>query len=204
MTIAMAFGLPVSGGGASQTVIASRTPTTQTSENSEKRRIVYTPVLLSSHESCHAMPSSSSNADFLRQWHPTLAPYNLGYKVKLVSQLMYRDFLERLEPHGLTPFHYLVLCCLWEEDGLSTSGIANKLKQLGATLTGVVDRMEDRNLVYRERDSSDRRIVRIWLIMENTARNGCCTPIHFAVAMLASNDVHWTTGQSIRANSGIV
>lgn len=112
------------------------------------------------------MPSSSSNADFLQQWQYALAPYNIGYKLKLASQLMYRDFLERLEPYGLTPFHYLVLCCLWEEDGLSTSGIADKLKQLGATLTGVVDRMEDRNLVYRERDRDDRRIVRIWLTDE--------------------------------------
>ena len=112
------------------------------------------------------MPSSSSNADFLKKWRYALAPYNLGYKVKLVSQLMYRDFLERLEPYGLTPFHYLVLSCLWEEDGLSTSGIADKLKQLGATLTGVVDRMEDRKLVYRERDPNDRRIVRIWLAEE--------------------------------------
>jgi DNA-binding MarR family transcriptional regulator len=100
---------------------------------------------------------------FCKKWRYVLAPYNLGYKVKLISQLMYRDFLERLEPYGLTPFHYLVLCCLWEEDGLSTSGIADKLKQLGATLTGVVDRMEDRQLVYRERDPHDRRIVRIWL-----------------------------------------
>ena len=58
---------------------------------------------------------------------------------------------------------YLVLCCLWEEDGLSTSAIAEKLGQLGATLTGVVDRMEDRKLVYRERDPEDRRTVRIWL-----------------------------------------
>lgn len=112
------------------------------------------------------MSDSFSKADFLQQWQYALAPYNLGYKVKLVSQLMYRDFLERLEPYGLTPFHYLVLCCLWEEDGLSTSGIADKLKQLGATLTGVVDRMEDRNLVYRERDPSDRRIVRVWLTEE--------------------------------------
>ncbi|MBD2114853.1 MULTISPECIES: MarR family winged helix-turn-helix transcriptional regulator [Cyanophyceae] len=112
------------------------------------------------------MFSSSPHADFLDQWRFALAPYNLGYKVKLVSQLMYRDFLERLEPYGLTPFHYLVLCCLWEEDGLSTSGIADKLKQLGATLTGVVDRMEDRHLVYRERDPSDRRIIRIWLTDE--------------------------------------
>ena len=109
------------------------------------------------------MPSSSSNADFLQQWRYALAPYSLGYKVKLVTQLMYRDFLERLEPYGLTPFHYIVLCCLWEEDGLCASSIADRLKQLGATLTGVVDRMEERNLIYRERNPDDRRIVRIWL-----------------------------------------
>lgn len=112
------------------------------------------------------MPDSFSKAEFLQQWHHALAPYNIGYKVKLVSQLMYRDFLERLEPYGLTPFHYLVLCCLWEEDGLSTSGIADKLKQLGATLTGVVDRMEKRALVFRERDPDDRRVIRIWLTEE--------------------------------------
>lgn len=112
------------------------------------------------------MPDLPSHTEFIEKWRHALAPYNLGYKVKLVSQLMYRDFLERLEPYGLTPFHYLVLCCLWEEDGLSTSGIADKLKQLGATLTGVVDRMESRKLVYRERDPRDRRVVRIWLTEE--------------------------------------
>ena len=123
------------------------------------------------------MLSPDSNSHFLQQWQYALAPYNLGYKVKLVSQLMYRNFLERLEPYGLTPFHYLVLCCLWEEDGLSTSGIADKLKQLGATLTGVVDRMEDRKLVYRERDPGDRRIIRIWLTDDGKALMTVLPPI---------------------------
>ncbi|PNW38871.1 UNVERIFIED_CONTAM: MarR family transcriptional regulator [Euhalothece sp. KZN 001] len=112
------------------------------------------------------MSTFSSDAEFLQQWEFALAPYNLGYKLKLASQLMYRDFWERLEPYNLTPFHYLVLCCLWENDGLSTKNIADKLKQLGATLTGVVDRMENRNLLYRERDESDRRVIRIWLTEE--------------------------------------
>jgi len=112
------------------------------------------------------MFTPSEKLEFKEKWKHALAPYNLGYKIKLVSQLMYRDFLERLEPYGLTPFHYLVLCCLWEEDGLPTSSIAEKLKQLGAMLTGVIDRMEERNLVYRERDPNDRRVVRIWLTPE--------------------------------------
>jgi DNA-binding MarR family transcriptional regulator len=123
------------------------------------------------------MPTPSEKLEFVKKWRHALAPYNLGYKLKLASQLMYRDFLERLEPYGLTPFHYLVLCCLWEEDGLSTSGIAEKLGQLGATLTGVVDRMEDRKLVYRERDSVDRRMVRIWLTPEGEKLKEVLPPI---------------------------
>lgn len=109
------------------------------------------------------MSTSAAKLKFLKKWRHALAPYDLGYQFKLVAQLTYRSLLEKLEPYGLTPFHYLVLCCLWEEDGLPTSAIAEKLGQLGATLTGVVDRMEERKLVYRERDTEDRRMVRIWL-----------------------------------------
>ncbi len=91
------------------------------------------------------------------------APHSTGYRIKLLSQLLYRKFSDRLEPFGLTPFHWLVLCCLWQEDGLPTSGIGEKLQQVGGTLTGVLDRMEERGLVRRERDPADRRICRIWL-----------------------------------------
>jgi len=91
------------------------------------------------------------------------APASVGYRVKLLSQLLGRHFQEMLEPHGLTPFHWLVLCCLWEQDGLPTSHLGDRLCQVGGTLTGVIDRMEERGLVRRERDPEDRRILRIWL-----------------------------------------
>ena len=97
------------------------------------------------------------------QWQQVLAPFNMGYRIKLLSQLLSRAFSERLEPFGLTPFHWLVLCCLWTEDGLPTSSIGDKLQQVGGTLTGVLDRMEERQLIRRERDPRDRRIWRIWL-----------------------------------------
>jgi len=99
----------------------------------------------------------------LSQWQHVMAPYGLGYRIKLLSQLMARRFQERLDPFGLTPFHWVVLCCLWEENGLATSSIGEKLQQVGGTLTGVLDRMEERGLVRRERDRQDRRIWRIWL-----------------------------------------
>lgn len=92
-----------------------------------------------------------------------LAPHGLGYRIKLLSQLMSRKFQEQLEPFDLTPFHWVVLCCLWEEDGLPTSSLGEKLQQVGGTLTGVLDRMEERGLIRRELDRRDRRIWRIWL-----------------------------------------
>ncbi len=99
----------------------------------------------------------------LAQWHDVLAPHSLGYRVKLLAQLGSRRLQEVLEPYGLTAFHWLVLCCLWQEDGLATSSIGDKLQQVGGTLTGVLDRMEEKALVRRQRDTRDRRIWRIWL-----------------------------------------
>ncbi len=109
------------------------------------------------------MPSTSVNRRHLAQWDEVLAPYSLGYRIKLLSQILGRTFQDRLAPFGLTTFHWVVLCCLWEEDGLATSRIGERLQQVGGTLTGVLDRMEERGVVRRERDANDRRIWRIWL-----------------------------------------
>ncbi len=111
----------------------------------------------------HLADSTNIQANFTDQWREVLAPHGLGYRIKLLSQLMARRFQDQLEPFGLTPFHWVVLCCLWEEDGLATSSIGEKLQQVGGTLTGVLDRMEERGLIRRERDRQDRRIWRIWL-----------------------------------------
>jgi len=88
------------------------------------------------------MASASVKPKLAKGWQEVLAPHGMGYRIKLLSQLLSRKFQERLEPYGLTPFHWVVLCCLWEEDGLATSSIGEKLQQVGGTLTGVLDRME--------------------------------------------------------------
>ena len=94
---------------------------------------------------------------------------------------MTRKLQEQLEPFGLTPFHWVVLCCLWMEDGLPTSSIGEKLQQVGGTLTGVLDRMEERGLVRRERDLEDRRIWRIWLTQEGRQLETVLPPIALEV-----------------------
>ena len=94
------------------------------------------------------MPAQPANFKFnFQQYQKALAPQSIGYRIKLLSQLLGRNFPQRLEPLGLTAFHWLVLCCLWEEDGLATSAIGDKRQQVGGTLTGVLDRMEERGLI---------------------------------------------------------
>lgn len=123
------------------------------------------------------MLSIAVNRRPLADWQEVLAPHNLGYRIKLLSQLQTRTLQERLEPFGLTPFHWVVLCCLWKEDGLATSTLGERLQQVGGTLTGVIDRMEERGLVRRQRDPIDRRICRIWLTSEGKQLENVLPPI---------------------------
>lgn len=123
------------------------------------------------------MPSTTINCLQIARWDETLAPHSLGYRIKLFSQMLTRKFQERLDPFGLTPCHWIVLCCLWEEDGLPTSTIGERVQQVGGTLTGVLDRMEERGLVRRERDDRDRRIWRIWLTTDGSKLEAVLPPI---------------------------
>lgn len=125
--------------------------------------------------------NSTINCKPPSRWHEVLAPHSIGYRIKLLAQLSGRRFQERLEPFGLTPFHWLVLCCLWQEDGLPTSSIGEKLQQVGGTLTGVIDRMEERDLVRRERDPNDRRIWRIWLTQAGRELQDVLPPIAIGI-----------------------
>ena len=135
------------------------------------------------------MLSISANRRPLAHGEEILAPHNLGYRIKLLSQVLTRTFYERLEPYGLTPFHWVVLCCLWQEDGLATSTIGERLQQVGGTLTGVLDRMEERGLVRRERDPRDRRICRIWLTPEGKQLQDVLPPISRDIYEQAMTDI---------------
>ncbi len=110
-----------------------------------------------------SQPSQLEAQESAPSWQQVRAPHSLGYRIRLLSQMMGRSLHQKLEPYGLTPFHWVVLCCLWAQDGLATSDVASRLQQVGGTMTGVINRMEERGLLYREQDSGDRRIWRIWL-----------------------------------------
>lgn len=82
------------------------------------------------------------------------------YSTSLAMNKVYR---KRLQPLGITYSQYLVMMVLWQQDGLTLSGIGEQLFLDSATLTPLLKRMEVQGLVARERATSDERQVIITL-----------------------------------------
>jgi DNA-binding MarR family transcriptional regulator len=55
------------------------------------------------------------------------------------------------------------LCVIAREDGLTQSEIAERLSVQGATVTNMLQRLEESGLVIRRRDPEDNRLVRVYL-----------------------------------------
>lgn len=56
-----------------------------------------------------------------------------------------------------------LLCQLFGQEGATQSEIANQLGVQGATVTNMLQRMEEAGLVTRQRDPDDNRLVRVYL-----------------------------------------
>lgn len=78
------------------------------------------------------------------------------YSTSLAMSKLYRKLLQKL---GITYSQYLVLMVLWEQDEQTVSSIGERLLLDSATLTPLLKRMEQAELVTRVRAASDERQV---------------------------------------------
>lgn len=69
-------------------------------------------------------------------------------------------FMDRI---GMHRAQATVLCRLFEHDGITQSELAEQLAVQGATVTNMLQRMEEAGLVARQRDPEDNRLVRVYL-----------------------------------------
>jgi DNA-binding MarR family transcriptional regulator len=72
----------------------------------------------------------------------------------------YRPLLEALD---LTYPQYLVMLVLWERDGITVRELGDRLQLDSGTLTPLLKRLEQANLLSRRRRESDEREVQITL-----------------------------------------
>ena len=93
--------------------------------------------------------------------------------LKLDNQLCFplyalsREIIQRYRPHldeiGLTYPQYLVLMVLWENDKQTVNQIGHKLLLDSGTLTPLLKRLEQKEIVLRQRSTVDERVVEIFL-----------------------------------------
>lgn len=65
---------------------------------------------------------------------------------------------------GLTPVQLMILQVLAEEGRLTASALSRRVSLTPATLSGVLEKLEERGLLQRRRDDQDRR--RQWLLID--------------------------------------
>lgn len=91
---------------------------------------------------------------------------SVGWLLNNAARLSARRLSTKLAGHNVTPPQWGVLVALWEQDGLSLSELAKRSFFDGPTMTGIVDRLEKGGLVERRRDSTDRRVISVYLTLE--------------------------------------
>jgi DNA-binding MarR family transcriptional regulator len=69
---------------------------------------------------------------------------------------------------GLTPPQFYVLATIGYAGSLPFGEIGAKMMVTVSNLTGIVDRLEEKKLVVRKRDDSDRRVVHVTLTEKGT------------------------------------
>jgi len=88
------------------------------------------------------------------------------YSTSLAMNKLYRKLLRKL---GLTYSQYLVMMVLWEQDEQTVSALGEKLFLDSATLTPLLKRMEQAELITRNRSPEDERQVIISLTPQGKA-----------------------------------
>jgi MarR family transcriptional regulator, organic hydroperoxide resistance regulator len=88
------------------------------------------------------------------------------YSTSLAMNKLYRKLLRKL---GLTYSQYLVMMVLWEQDEQTVSALGDRLFLDSATLTPLLKRMEQAELITRTRCPQDERQVIIALTPQGSA-----------------------------------
>lgn len=78
-------------------------------------------------------------------------------------QQLQQETRQRLAPYGVTGVQYALLQVLGSHEGQSGAQLATRLQLDAATITGVLDRLEQSGLIERHPDPHDRRSNRIFL-----------------------------------------
>ena len=87
----------------------------------------------------------------------SLLPGLLGYHLRLTQLAVFKDFSEAVEDPQITPSLYAVLVVIGANTGLKQTELADAVRLDRSSVVSVIDKLEKRKLVVRQRVEGDRR-----------------------------------------------
>lgn len=110
-------------------------------------------------------------------FNPLALNNQLCFALYVCSKEVIRNYQPLLDPLNLTYTMYITLLCLWEKDNITVKELGNRLYLDSGTLTPLLKKMENQNLISRTRSKDDERIVFITLTEEGKSLKEKCKDI---------------------------
>ena len=89
----------------------------------------------------------------------TLSLYNMpGHLIRRCHQISVALFMKECREFGITPIQYAVMCALQSFPGEEQAAIAGRVAIDRSTTGNVVQRLEEKGLLRRDPDRTDRRV----------------------------------------------
>ncbi len=88
---------------------------------------------------------------------------SIGYLIRRGSSLLRHELEQAFEGHGLTFVQWVTLIRLRDEPTLTAGEVCRDLHHDSGAFTRVLDHLEERGLIRRERSETDRRVVLLHL-----------------------------------------
>lgn len=92
----------------------------------------------------------------------------IGYIIETTEQALKRGLRRRFRKAGfpVTPYQWVILYRLWDQDGLTQTELADITLRHKPTVTRIIDVLSRQNLVRREAHPDDRRSFKVYLTHE--------------------------------------
>ena len=88
----------------------------------------------------------------------------INFELSSVQNAVLNYFKAKLAPYNVTPIQYALLKCLWTEDLQTPTQLAQTLHLDTSSVTGLLARLEKKNLIERIYSQQDRRSVQVHLL----------------------------------------
>ncbi|MGD9610444.1 MAG: MarR family winged helix-turn-helix transcriptional regulator [Desulfovibrionaceae bacterium] len=128
--------------------------------------------------------------------------YLIGHTAMRIKIGLRRLFVQ--SDLDVTPEQWVVLFRLYEREGLTQSELGDRTVKDKTTVTRILDRLEKKGLLYRRRDTRDRRSQRIYLTESGTTVLGALMPLVHDYGAALFDDMRPEDRDTLRRLLGLV